>query len=204
MRETLDCIRNIRQWVRGAVILLAATFAGTAWGQSPAPSPREGGTVVLLDFSPGVDAKFWESLKTDLKSTAAPEPLGKSTVWMRRQDFRKGMEFSEVLQVQLTGECATGLDQGRNATPGPLGWVYLVDGQIQPFAFVDCNRIALTLRGELQGRTWKERHKKMSRAIARVVAHELTHIVTQNPGHSDKGIEKARLTQMELVGEAFY
>jgi hypothetical protein len=161
--------------------------------------------VVLLDFSPAVDAQFWERLELDLKNTDAPGPLGKSTLWMRRQDFRTGMEFSEVLQVQLTGECTTGLDQGRNATPGPLGWVYLVDGKIQPFAFVDCNRIAFALRGELQGKTWKERHEKMSRAIARVVAHELTHIVTQNPGHSDEGIQKARLTNMELIGrEAFY
>ena len=204
MRETLDGFRNIRQWVRVSVILFLPTFAGTAWGQSSAPSPREDRTVVLLDFSPAVDAKSWERLQADLKSTDTPEPLGKSTLWMRRQDFQMGMVFSEVLQVQLTGDCATGLDEGRNATPGPLGWVYLVDGQIQPFAFVDCNRIALALRGELHGKTWKERHKKMSRAIARVVAHELTHIVTQNPGHSDQGIQKARLTQMELVGEAFH
>jgi hypothetical protein len=204
MRETLDRSRKIQQWFRAVAILSWAMFAGTAWGQSPVPSPRENRTVVLLDFSPAVDSEFWERLRAELKSTNVPEPLGKSTLWMRRQDFQRGMEFSEVLQVQLTGECATGLDQGRNATPGPLGWVYLVDGQIQPFAFVDCNRIALTLRGELQGRTWKERHKKMSRAIARVVAHELTHIVTQNPDHANEGIQKARLTQMELAGEAFY
>jgi hypothetical protein len=85
------------------------------------------------------------------------------------------------------------------AAAGPVGWVYLVDGQILPFVFIDCDRTARALWPELRGRTSSERRQKMARAISRMVAHELTHIVTQNPNHSPAGVQKAHLRAGELL-----
>ena len=82
------------------------------------------------------------------------------------------------------------------STPGPLGWVYQVDGKILPFVFVDCDRIARTLWADLRGQTPAIRRQKLARAISRVIAHEITHIVTQDSGHR---VQQAHLSAAELA-----
>ena len=53
-------------------------------------------------------------------------------IWMKRQQFRDGAEYPEVVQVRLRGHCNADLRADWQYADGPLGWVYLVGGEIQP------------------------------------------------------------------------
>jgi hypothetical protein len=166
------------------------------------PGTRAARTAVLLDFSSSVPRSFWEALETEMDRSEIANSLASPIVWMRREQFQKGMEFPEIFQVRLEGDCA-GTGPGSDyIAPGPLGWVYVVSGQIQPFVFINCNRVSQAVRHALRNETRAERRQKMARAITRIIGHELTHIITQDAGHSGIGLQKAYLTPANLVQDA--
>jgi hypothetical protein len=82
---------------------------------------------------------------------------------------------------------------------GPLGWVPLVSGKIQPFVSIDCTRIAQVLRRTVAGQNKEERRYAMTQAIAHVLIHEWIHIATQSTAHGTRGITQAYLSVGELT-----
>ena len=106
-----------------------------------------------------------------------------------------------MIVVKLLGRCDVLPQSDRPSLKGPLGWVRQVSGKIQPFIFVDCERIAQMLRTRSAGLDKYERRHAMAQAIAHVVIHEWIHIATQSPAHGERGITKQFLTAAELTAE---
>ena len=84
---------------------------------------------------------------------------------------------------------------------GPLGWVPLVSGTIQPFISIDCTRIAEVLRPAAASLSKQDRQYMMDQAIAHVLIHEWNHIATQSARHSSRGISQAYLSVNDLIEE---
>lgn len=184
------------------LLLSSKTLNGDpARALSPASLPPT--TAVLFDFSGPVSEPFWERLQGELDQNAAPVAPERSIRWMKRQQFQKGLEFPEVVQVRLEGHCNADQPTGQQVAGGALGWVYryTINGEIQPIAYVDCDQIAQALERELRGMSSRGRQQKFARAISRVVAHELTHIFSQNAHHSPRGLQRAHLSATELTSE---
>jgi len=185
-----------------ALLLFAALFLfGRNLNAAPAHQSSPATTAVLFDFSRPVPEPFWEDLKGELEQNTAPVWPERSITWMKRQQFQKGMEYSEVVQVRLQGRCKADLTIDRQFAEGPLGWVYMFGGEIQPVVYVNCDRIGQTLERDLRGMNSRERQQKFVRAISHVVGHELTHIFLQSAKHSSSGLQRAYLTPRELVKE---
>jgi len=189
------------QWgmMRRLVLFGAVLLSGVNLAAAPKSSSPGVNTAVLFDFSTPVPKPFWEALKSELDLNAASIWPERSLDWMKRQELQEGMEFPEVIQVRLLGHCKADRTAGWQFADGPLGWVYRIDGEIQPVAYVNCDRIGQALARELRGKNPKERQQEFARAISRVVAHELTHIFLQSAKHSRRGLERARLTPSELI-----
>jgi hypothetical protein len=175
---------------------LLSLLPGAACPVALARPPRVPTTAVLLKFQAPVPEGFWQTLKTDLESLEAPGLMREPPFWLKQEEFYPGMDFPEIVQVHLEGDCWSGEQHARGTRPGPLGWVYQVEGRIQPFVFVDCGRITKTLEGELRGKTACERREKLASAISRVIAHELMHIATQDARHRE---QKPYLSSRELA-----
>ena len=175
---------------------LLSFLPGAACSVALAQPARVPSTAVLLNFSTPVPEGFWQTLKADLERQEIPSLMRESPIWLKQEEFYPGMDFPEIVQVRLEGDCSSGEQHTHGATPGPLGWVFQVEGRIQPFVFVDCNRITKTLEGELRGKTASERREKLARAISRVIAHELIHIGTQDARHR---AQKPYLSPRELA-----
>src|SRR5215470_4570777 len=167
------------------------TFAKPRPSAAPAPSVSPTPTAVLFEFSAPASGPFWEELKGELDQNAAPIFPERSMTWMKRQQFKEGLEYPEVVQVRLRGHCNADLRADWRFADGPLGWVYLIGGEIQPVAYVDCDRIGQTLERQIRGKNAKERQQEFARAVSRVVAHELTHIFQQSQKHSSSGLQRA-------------
>jgi len=191
--------------MRALILFAALVLPGTTSSGMPKQSSTEASshptTAVLFDFSKPVPASFWEVLNSELDRNTAPVWSERSMTWMKREQFQKGMEYPEVVQVRLRGHCNADLPASRQFAGGPLGWVYLytVNGEIQPIAYLNCDEIAQTLERELRGAASRERQQKFARAISRVVAHELNHIFLQSAKHSPSGLQRAYLTAGELT-----
>jgi hypothetical protein len=103
--------------------------------------------------------------------------------------------------VKLLGRCDVLPQADQRSSSGPLGWVYLVSGTIQPTVFIDCTRLAQLLRPKAAGLDKQGRQYAMDQAIAHVLIHEWSHIVSQSTAHSSRGITQAYLSVGELIAE---
>jgi hypothetical protein len=178
------------------VMLLLAASPLLAQGQSAVSR----GTLVLVDFPTHACSALWPALKSELEQSKTPKPVGGPVVWMTRAEFHESMEFSPIYQIKLRGDC--GIDtpsDHQDRTGTPLGWVFMVNEHIQPFVYVDCDRLVQMLHRELRNKPTAERKRILSRAISRIVVHEMTHIVTQSPLHAAAGLQKAHVTPYDLL-----
>jgi hypothetical protein len=182
-------------------LLLTYVLTATLYAQRP-------GTAIVFYAQPRVSEELWpdllQSLRADLAAGEAPNGfvLQQNPTYLRANDnLAVGIDFSQVIEVTLLGRCDVLPQSDRPSLTGPLGWVRQVSGAIQPFIFVDCNRIAQVLRTTSPGLTRRERGHEMAQAVAHVVIHEWIHVATQSASHGREGITKQFLSPAELTAE---
>jgi hypothetical protein len=151
-----------------------------------------------------VSDTLWQPLFSAIQDDLTKENYGladRNPHLMRGSEVYPGEEFSSVIEVKLLGRCDVPQQAYRPLKPGPLGWVLRVHGQIQPYIYVDCTRMAQVLDPTTLGMSSEQRTRAMSQAISHVLVHEWLHIATQNAGHTAHGISGAQLTPSTLVAE---
>jgi hypothetical protein len=170
---------------------------------------QESGTTFIFYAQPKVSEDLWpllfQVLHTDLANGAGDLPSGlvldRKADFVRGTDNLYGMLFSNVVSVKLLGRCDVLPQTDHPSSMGPLGWVPLVSGKIQPFVSIDCTRLAQVLRPATAGLNKQARQDLMAQAIAHVLIHEWSHIVTQSSSHSSRGITQAYLSVNDLIAE---
>jgi hypothetical protein len=102
-----------------------------------------------------------------------------------------------LVVVKLRGECDMGASPAF-LRPGPLGWAHEEDGTVLPFSELACDNIrgavqsALLVGNQLRGNVL------LGRAMGRVLAHELYHIVADTAEHG-RGVAQAALSPKDLT-----
>ncbi len=172
------------------------------------PSPVA--TAILFTADPQVSDTLWEPLyaaiRLGMKEHAEEfRQLGITSqpLLLRRSEIALGEQFPLVVQVRLEGRCDIPVQAPHFMRPrGPLGWVFLVNGKIQPFIFVDCTRLAQILDPLTLGENAAGRQRLMNIAIANIVLHEWIHIASQSSRHSRHGLMQEQLSNRELTEAA--
>jgi hypothetical protein len=81
---------------------------------------------------------------------------------------------------------------------GALAMTYSSDGTLLPFGAVECDRVRQSLERVL-GRNPLDVHSDAySTAIARVMAHEIYHMVGNSKGHTQDGLTKRSFSSRDL------
>jgi hypothetical protein len=102
-----------------------------------------------------------------------------------------------IVVVKLVGRCDM---DGPSVVlmRGPLGWSHQVNGVVLPFSDLACD----TIRGAVQSALPESRLRGnflLGRAMGRVLAHELYHIVADTAEHGDNGVAQSSLSARELT-----
>jgi hypothetical protein len=158
--------------------------------------------TVAVYHSPAqpTDSSTFHEMHKELQRLLAPAAI--EIVWQRA-----GGEIAKVATASFDGNCsvdefsllqpATGV--GRTFGDTAVGQDWLV----RPFFHVDCDKIVRTLRPSLDHLNVPMRHIIFGRALARVVAHELYHIVAQTMDHAEAGVAKPSFSTEDLIRERF-
>jgi hypothetical protein len=168
---------------------------------------QQPGTAIVFYAQTQVSEDLWPELfqvvRADLAAGAGELSNGlaldKNPILVRGNDDLQGITFSHIISVKLLGRCDVLPQTDHPQLRGPLGWVPLVSGKIQPFVSIDCTRIAQVLRRTVAGQNKEERRYAMTQAIAHVLIHEWIHIATQSTAHGTRGITQAYLSVGELT-----
>ena len=146
-------------------------------------------------------AAVLESLEADLDEIMFP--VGLSLEW-RSLAVNTGREASvELVVIHFNGECDANDFQPIYGYPGPLGWTHVNDGEILPFIGINCDGIRIFLQRRLLGFPEQARASTYRRAVARVLAHELYHVLLRTAKHGSSGIGKACYSVEELLSDEF-
>ena len=203
----MSLLRLQHRQAGGAILGILLTSLPTSAAVLPSQA-EEPHTTIVFYAQPKVSDDLWpvlfQVLRADLTGGQGELSnrfdLDKQATFLRGTDDLRGVVFSGIITVKLLGRCDV-LPQIEHASRGPLGWVPLVSGTIQPFISIDCTRIAEVLRPAAAGLSKQDRQYMMDRAIAHVVIHEWDHIATQSARHTSRGVSQAYLSLNDLIEE---
>jgi hypothetical protein len=105
---------------------------------------------------------------------------------------------SHLVVVRMHGYC--GMDRGTSnaASSKPLASTVVTNGEVLPFADLDCDQIRSALVATYGSGNPQHRQFVFGAATARVMAHELYHVMGST-AHTDVGVTRERLSGADLA-----
>ncbi|MFN0106747.1 MAG: hypothetical protein ACKV2U_32215 [Bryobacteraceae bacterium] len=112
-----------------------------------------------------------------------------------------GKEFDDLVVFRMKGRCAMNAFPAPFDERGPYASAAVAGGNVLPFGEVRCDRIRESLKTAMAGRDFAQGDELLGRALGRVVAHELYHMLANTRGHSKSGVAKEALSARQLLSD---
>jgi hypothetical protein len=133
---------------------------------------------------------------------------GVRVAWRDVASPRNGENFQAVVVLRFRGVCTFSEDVAANPpeeepTDQPLAETDVAEGRILPFGSVDCDRLRRFIVPAMKSLRPEDNNAILGRAIARVSAHEIYHMLTGSEEHARSGIARARHTREQLIAPTF-
>jgi hypothetical protein len=128
-------------------------------------------------------------------------PAGIEVDWRDYDPAGIAPSVCALLSLRFTsGQPAPAKGTSVHARPH-LGWTHITDGDILPYCVVDYKSVKDLTARFAAGKplvTWND---VVGRALGRVVAHEIYHVVARTTVHSSEGAAKACLSVEDLTAQ---
>jgi len=166
---------------------------------------REKTLVIFLTADAVISAAASLELKREVSYLLRPAAI--RVDWRDPAVDRGGLENDYSAVVHLRGSCRPAGVSTRfeHAVSGPfsLAWSPVADGVILPFGEIDCAALNAFLGPSLWKEPDKVREFVYGRAVGRLMAHELYHMIGQTRVHARSGIAESDFTVAELLSDHF-
>jgi hypothetical protein len=121
-----------------------------------------------------------------------------------RFDFRSRGQASEetltdLVVVRFTGKCVLDPVGYLYDERGPMAFTYSTDGVVQPFSEVACDKVTSAVRSAMAGGDFAHADVLLGRALGRVLAHEVVHILSKSGAHGHAGVARTALSGSQLI-----
>jgi len=186
----------MKAMVRAALLMLCISLYAGAQSRSLALYAGEAN---------GLDASAIQAAQKELRRLVAP--TGVDVVWKDLTSRKSGEQFDEIVVMTFSGSCS---DLAASLVPGSLQSPQMIladssvsDGHVLPFLRIDCGYLVQILAPTLRSLNTSQRNDVLGRALARVMAHEIYHIVGETTAHQAKGVAKASFSVRDLTGGEF-
>ena len=156
-----------------------------------------GALTIYTRFASAASPLTIEYMKTELDAIMLPFNLRFD--WRALEAASGNEAVAEIVVVSFKGACQADRLPHWEPSAHMLGSTHIADGQILPFADVDCDRIRELMASSLAPASPPERERLLGRAMARVLAHELYHLLAHTTKHASTGIAKASYTGTDLA-----
>lgn len=174
-----------------ACILWSALFVSCAGATT--------GITILLQFENKHSDQSVEEMKREM--SAIMKDTGLALDFRSLKDFNPNEAVTDLVVVKFSGTCQMDTMPLLFDERGPLAFTHSTDGAVLPFSEVACDRV----RHSVESAMWSGDHARadflLGRALGRVLAHELVHIVAKSSKHGVKGIAKTALSGGQLIAD---
>lgn len=182
------------------VYLLVAAFAIV-----PALAGATGGARAEIHLSVVLDferKEFGADVVRSMQAETAAilRESGVSIDWVSLEESSRRQDLGEILVFKMRGKCAMDSFPVLPDELGmPLAITHSADGEILSFGAVDCDRVRSSLKRTMIGRDYARGDFLFGRALGRVIAHEMYHMLTRTSEHAEEGVTRECLSARELV-----
>lgn len=120
-----------------------------------------------------------------------------------------GASFEQLVVIRFTGQCSSRAEdadvvqRAPSTTAASLATTSVSGGQVLPFVRVDCDRTRRLIEHALAPLPSGARDTIYGRALGRVVAHELYHVLAHTTGHHAVGASKPCFSAADLLSSRF-
>ena len=153
--------------------------------------------TVVIDFDGPHSDSSVQQMKRETEDIF--KSAGVHLEWRRRGDVGLA-SYENLVVVHFKGKCVLEPVPILYDERGPFAFAYNSDGEVLPFSEVECDRLTASVHSAMRGDDFARPNYLMGRALGRVVAHELVHILTRSASHSREGVTQAALSGPELIG----
>jgi hypothetical protein len=129
------------------------------------------------------------------------------TLDFRDSRNRADLDARHLVVVEFTGDCSAPSAPLPAATPiaagRSLASATVQDGVILPFTRVDCAAVRAILKPLVDREAPARRAYLYGRAMGRLIAHELYHVMAQTLDHAAAGVGRPAFSAADLVSDRF-
>ena len=160
------------------------------------PSAFGEGITIVLDFQGPRSEQSVAEMKREftgiMKDTAV------------RFDFRSRSQasqeaLSDLVLVRFKGKCVLDPVGYLYDERGPMAFTYSTDGAVQPFSEVACDKVTSAVRSAMSGGDFANADLLLGRALGRVLAHEVVHMLSKSGTHGHTGVARTALSGSQLI-----
>jgi hypothetical protein len=180
---------HVRHSVIVALILATAAAAATAAEK----------VTIVLEFQDGYSAQSVSAMKREVEKAFQDAHL--RVDWRSREEAVGGV-FGDMAVIRFRGKCLFQPGVVAAREPEALAVTHISDGVVLPFSDVACDRIAVLLHTAIRGTGAARADALFGRAMGRVVAHELVHILSRSVAHGATGVVEPALSAGQLTSDA--
>lgn len=153
--------------------------------------------TVILRFDESYSSDVLEAMKNELESIMRPEGL--QVEWQFYEDALGKEIFHDWAVVRLRGSCGSQDSEAQDEIQGRLAQTHLSDGTPTSFADVFCDRVRNLLWTQIASESLLRAEFLLGRALGRVMAHEIYHILAKTTKHGTWGVARPAFTRQDLV-----
>lgn len=118
--------------------------------------------------------------------------------WRMVESLSGGEAFDAIVVTNFTGSCEIDESWFPGWVRRNLAKTYGSREALTPFPDIDCDAVRAMLTGEIAHRNVSQLQTMLGQGLARILAHEVYHILLNTPGHSARGIAKQGFTPSDL------
>lgn len=184
-----------------AALFLAALFSVVLRGQTEERRGSAAPISIYTQFEQSCPDSSLAAMARELADIM--EPAGLDFEWRPADCPNVDDPVFALVVTGFKGSCNIEDTSGGLSGSGALGWTHTTDGTVLPFTGIDCDRIRGFIGPLVEQGEQKKRETLMGRAMARVLAHELYHVLAGTVRHARAGVGKSHYTAKDLVAPHF-
>jgi hypothetical protein len=153
--------------------------------------------TVVLDLDGPHSDRSVQQMKRETEEIF--KTAGVHLAWRASSEVGRG-SYENLVIVHFKGKCILEPVPMLYDERGPFAFAYNSDGSVLPFSEVECDHLAASVHSAMWGDDFARPDYLMGRALGRVLAHELVHILTRSGAHGNDGVTQATFSGRDLIG----
>jgi hypothetical protein len=181
-----------------SIAALGLCSSGASAGSTPAAIPL----TIVFHFDAPYSEKSAREMRRELGALLTESHI--QVDWRDRSQVAASDSFPNLVVLNFRGQCRMEPGASSPAQPDqPLGFTYSSNGAVLPFSEIECDRVRASVDSVMSKGDYGRRDKLLGRALARVLAHELYHVLARTFSHARTGVAEAALSGSQLIADRF-